>query len=291
MWIDYLTSPDAPYPDWLKYFAFRSVVGMGEYDKEKKEFTKRSKGTTKPFPDLNQEALSYVLDAIEKKYTGSQNASTVQDPQFAKYLVGNNFPKLYGWAIERAETTEGSLETIEGAWTMYPQGSDHLPLVESLQGYGTGWCTAGESTARKTALRWRLSRVLLNEWRKEKTSCCDPYGSMPQEAGTVNTGTQYQLTYYATTANAVSGDSSITTNAANQLLVIMGAAGTPSYSFSGDPDTGIFYGTANRIDFAVGGTNIAQLNSSGFTTEAQSSAAFLAQSSVAGDILGVFSNT
>ena len=39
------------------------------YDKEKKQFTSRNKETTKPFPDLNREALAYVLDALEKKIT------------------------------------------------------------------------------------------------------------------------------------------------------------------------------------------------------------------------------
>ena len=29
----------------------------------------------------------------------------------------------------------------------YDQGADHMPLVKSLQGHGTGWCTAGESKA------------------------------------------------------------------------------------------------------------------------------------------------
>ena len=67
VWTDYLSSKDATYPDWLKYYAFRSMLRMGEYDKEEKSFTKRTKGTVKPFPDLNREALAYVLDAVEKK--------------------------------------------------------------------------------------------------------------------------------------------------------------------------------------------------------------------------------
>lgn len=43
--------------------------------------------------------------------------------------------------------------------------------------------------------------------------------STPAANGTVNSGTQYQMAYYATSTNAVSGDSFITTNAANQLIV------------------------------------------------------------------------
>ena len=61
-WIDYLSSDDAKYPDWLKYFAVRSILRMGRYDKEKKSFTERTGGTTAPFPDLNREALVIVLE-------------------------------------------------------------------------------------------------------------------------------------------------------------------------------------------------------------------------------------
>ena len=148
-WVDYLVSDDATYPDWLKYYAFRSVLNMGDYDKEQHQFTKRSKGTVKPFPDLNREALAYVLDAIEKKqkkegviYEGEDEA------KFQKLLESENFSKLYAWAIEKVTPAQADQLTItKGQWVKYDQNSDHMPLVESLQGHGTGWCTAGESTA------------------------------------------------------------------------------------------------------------------------------------------------
>ena len=152
-WIDYLASPGAPYPDWLKYYAIRSVLGMGEYDKEKQQFTKRSKGTVKPFPDLNREALAYVLDAIEKKTKGKDiNLAQLEGEdkeEFTKLLQSENFAKLYAWAIEKV-TPESvdKLQNTKGQWIKYNQGQDHMPLVESLQGHGTGWCTAGESTAK-----------------------------------------------------------------------------------------------------------------------------------------------
>ena len=152
-WIDYLSSPDATYPDWLKYYSIRSILNLGEYDKEKKQFTKRSNTTTKPFPDLNREALAYVLDAINQKYAGQEiNLSTLEEQdkeQFAKLLSGENFAKLYAWAIEKVTPeSQDLLVNTQGQWLKYHQGSDHMPLVESLQGHGTGWCTAGESTAQ-----------------------------------------------------------------------------------------------------------------------------------------------
>jgi len=112
-WIDYLFSDDVTYPDWLRYYTFRSILGMGEYDKEKKQFTKRSRGTVKPFPDINREALAYVLDAIAKKYQGKIPAET--DPEFKKYLEGENFAKLYAFAIDKVTpATEAALANTRG---------------------------------------------------------------------------------------------------------------------------------------------------------------------------------
>ncbi len=152
-WIDYLSSPDAPYSDGLKYWTLRSVLSMGEFDKEKKMYPQRSKGTTKPFPDLNREALAYVLDAVNKKYTGQQidlsTLETQEAEQFEKLLQGENFPKLYAWAIEKVTPADAEgLTNTQGQWIRFNQGEDHMPLVTSLQGHGTGWCTAGESTAQ-----------------------------------------------------------------------------------------------------------------------------------------------
>ena len=171
-WIDYLSSDDATYPDWLKYYAFRSILNLGEYDKENKQFTKRSKSTVKPFPDINREALAYVLDAIEKKYQPQteeqkkiegekknqaegdlteeeKQARKEEQEKFAKLLQGENFAKLYAWAIDKVTpASQEKLANTEGRWVKYDQNSDHMPLVESLQGHGTGWCTAGESTAQ-----------------------------------------------------------------------------------------------------------------------------------------------
>ncbi len=154
-WINYLASEDARfYPDWLKYWATRSVLGMGEYDKEKQQFTKRSKGTIKPFPGLNREALAYVLDVLEKKYEGEKidlNQLDEQDQRTLQGLLqGENFAKLYAYALEKfTPAGKEALENTTGRWVKYGQGSDPLPLVQSLQGHNTGWCTAtSESIAR-----------------------------------------------------------------------------------------------------------------------------------------------
>jgi hypothetical protein len=148
-WIDYLLSDDAAYPDWLKYYAFRNILSLASYDKQKGEFPKRSTSvidwsTLKEFPELNREALAYVLDDIEKKYQG-----VTRKEEIRKLLQGENFAKLYAQAFEKATPASvDRLSVTQGRWVKFDKGSNPQPLVDSLQGHGTGWCTAGASTAR-----------------------------------------------------------------------------------------------------------------------------------------------
>ena len=150
-WVDYLGSNDAPYPTWFKYFAFRSITQLAEYDKEKKQFRNRSKGTTSIFPDINREALAYVADELIKKQ--KKEPSNITDAEWQKLFQSENFAKMYAYAIEKiTPASQEQKEVIEGQWVKYDQDTEgisgrRLELSRSLQGHGTGWCTAGESTA------------------------------------------------------------------------------------------------------------------------------------------------
>ena len=149
-WLDYFMSSDSDsYPMWSKYWAFTGMLKLSTFDKEKHAFASRDKNTVAPFPDINREALAYVIDSIIKKVNKENIPAADDNPEFKKILEGANFGKLYTWAIEKVTPTEESeLSSTKGEWVKYDQGSDHMPLVESLQGYGTGWCTAGEETAK-----------------------------------------------------------------------------------------------------------------------------------------------
>lgn len=48
------------------------------------------------------------------------------------------------------------------------------------------------------------------------------------------------------------------------LELAPGSVSAPSYSFSGDPDTGMYSPTPNNIAFSVGGSKLLQFNNSGF---------------------------
>lgn len=171
LWVDYLSSDDAKYPDWLKYFAFRSVLGMGNYDKNRGVFNERTKGgkTVAPFPELNREALAIVLGDLEKKYPSEKTtAGSRADFEFTsrydiapeakqKYLQAldnKNFAQLYGFAIEEFKPiAEDLLKITDGKWVKYPKGSDPKKLVSAIATYGTGWCLRGEAIAGRYLVR------------------------------------------------------------------------------------------------------------------------------------------
>ncbi|MFA6565583.1 MAG: hypothetical protein WCT48_02455, partial [Candidatus Paceibacterota bacterium] len=154
-WVDYLASPDAGYiPDDLKYWVFRSIVKMQEFDKETGEFGKHSKGTVKLFPEINKKALKFIIEAMLNKYAGKKTEFEldIQENErrdFEKFLEKEDFAKLYAWAaVLYSPIPEHLLSITEGEWRKFDQGSDPNELVKTIHEKGTGWCTAGIHKAK-----------------------------------------------------------------------------------------------------------------------------------------------
>lgn len=131
---------------WAKYWAFTGMVKLGRFNPEAGTFTGRSKGQMAPFPELNREALALVIDVMVAKVNG-RTLDDLADPALIETLKSSSFGKVYGRAL-KIVTKKTGLSSTDGKWIVYRQGSDPVPLVQSLKGMNTGWCTAGESTAR-----------------------------------------------------------------------------------------------------------------------------------------------
>ena len=143
-WIEYFCSDDAMYPMWFKNYAFEGMLKLGVFDKETKEFQKRTKNTSTPYIDLNREVLAKVYDVLMHQI-GENKLSNLEEQALVN---GESFKKLYTYFLKKVIEQDKSQET-EGIWIKYEQGSDYHPLLESLQGKNTGWCTAGETVARE----------------------------------------------------------------------------------------------------------------------------------------------
>ena len=144
LWIDYFMSEDAMYPIWFKVYAFKGMIGLSTFDKEKQEFGKRTDKTTTPFIDLNMEALSKVYDIL-KSEIGEDNLT---DEEREILSNGEGFKKLYTYYLTNLDSKIMNNDETEGIWIKYDMGSDYISLWESLQGKNTGWCTAGKETAK-----------------------------------------------------------------------------------------------------------------------------------------------
>lgn len=160
-WISYLSDRNEPYPMWFRYYAFRNILELGEYDKDKQEFPKRTAGTNRLFPDIDRGALARIEDVINcLKDSGSlekfRKAQEENDTPFdqlltaekAKEFTGLSFAKQYAESIkESGEITPEMRAEINGEWKKYSQGTDPTALWASLQNKGTAWCTKGFATA------------------------------------------------------------------------------------------------------------------------------------------------
>ena len=145
--LNYFSSEDAMYPMWAKVWAFQGIVRMGKFDKEKNKFTKRNKNTVTPFIELNQEVLAKAIDFM----VSSIDENYLNDEAIINKLVEQgSFQKLYEHLYVEMLHKKTKFDATEtnGKWIKYDRGGDHIPLVNSLEGKGTGWCTAGASTAK-----------------------------------------------------------------------------------------------------------------------------------------------
>ena len=146
-WIDYLTSEDAVYPTWFKYFAFRNIVKLSQFDKELGKFKERTATTTAPFPDIYREPLAQICDLYEQV---EKDNKTLKDKD-VQTLFSKKFGTYYAELIQKSLASHiENKESIKGTWVKYSQNNsrDAETLYKSLESKGTGWCTAGLSTAK-----------------------------------------------------------------------------------------------------------------------------------------------
>ena len=142
-WMEYLTSDDAVYPAWFKYYAWNQIIKLSQFDKERGEFKKRTDSTVAPYPDIYREPLAQIADLYERVKDDNKDSE-------ARREFDKKFPALYADLISKSlAASMENREEVRGAWMKYEQGDDQAAqkLFESLEGKGTGWCTAGKSTA------------------------------------------------------------------------------------------------------------------------------------------------
>lgn len=184
-WVDYLSSKDALYPMWAKYWVMNSILKVGKYNKEKRAFDKRGKNSVATFPPMNTGAVAKAISVIQEKIkngdTGEiKNFSNLEDEEFQRVLNKEDFAKIYALALESMpEFSEVGMENIKGEWVRYEQipyqeegengGRIHSQtqrLFDSLQGYPLEWCTGQNIDTAETQLKGGDFHVYYSENNK-----------------------------------------------------------------------------------------------------------------------------
>lgn len=149
-WLEYFVSEDTKYyPMWFKYYVFQNVMKIGDFDKGKKEYTKRTDSTVKPFIEINREAVSMLYDGLCKYL----NKEEITDDQLEELIKNGSFNKIYSYITRKLDKVKKSNSTSnEGIWKKYNQGSNPEILFNDIHGKGTGWCTAGGLETARTHL-------------------------------------------------------------------------------------------------------------------------------------------
>ena len=145
IWLDYLMDDDNTYPEWFKYYAFQGMLKLGNYNKEKGQFNKRTNKTTSIFAELDREALALTYNNLIKVLDGKN----VSDEILQKLLEAGSFSKIYGYLIKKLNSQHIEINGNDGIWIKYNKGDNPNQLVNSLDGKRTGWCIAGYETAKE----------------------------------------------------------------------------------------------------------------------------------------------
>src|SRR3989344_3939835 len=115
-WVDYLTSDDAVYPAWFKYFVWRNVTKLSQFDIERGEFKRRTDSTVAPYPDIYREPLAQIADIYEKIKADNKN---LKEPEIRE-AFSKKFPNLYAELISKSlAASMENREEIRGEWIKY----------------------------------------------------------------------------------------------------------------------------------------------------------------------------
>ena len=147
-WLDYLLDPGVTYPSWFKYWFLREVINLGSIDELTGKYKKRTPETYEPFLDFDPVFMDYCAKIMIPKVEALKNAKETRkaahDIRFKELLL--DYQK---------EVAKRKKEQTEGKWVKYEMGreEDAKRLYDSLQGKGTGWCTAASLETAKAQVK------------------------------------------------------------------------------------------------------------------------------------------
>lgn len=161
-WIDYLMKENTQYPMWVRYWAFRGMLEIGDYNSRSNNFRKRNDRTTQPFIELNKEVLDATINIMMHYHEDKEPVEVYDDKGYYRSfeldeeelneaIENGSFKNLYSYNMWHIEELKNNLEernNKNGVWKKFKNGdSDYL--VKILEGNGIEWDIADIKKATK----------------------------------------------------------------------------------------------------------------------------------------------
>lgn len=145
-WIDYLMSVE--YPMWVKYWAFRGMLELGEYDEVNQVYLERDRTTISPFVEMNPKAVNNCMSTIMDNFIDTDGMpKEMGEFSLDKIIRTKSFKKLFTLYEKGSERT---INSNEGEWKKYNKNNnnDVVELSSSLKQKHTGWLFSVKAGAR-----------------------------------------------------------------------------------------------------------------------------------------------
>jgi hypothetical protein len=237
--------------------------------------------TLAPRSQLSSNAFSQVASRV----SGTEDSSFGTTTGFANTLVS-----MLSTAVNKAVLTiKGAAGQVANLFNILDSNDNSLFTVTSSGNVGVGTSTPGDklSVVGNMGLTGNLeirNGNTLKLYRSDNARFTTMY---TDSVGGYVTGPVNDPLYLSASTNLyfkTAGSDRILINSSGnvgigtttpisklslgsgQIEVPLGSASLPSYSFSGDLDTGMFSGGANSISFSAGGTNYLSVSSTGLST-------------------------
>ena len=142
-WIDFLGSLENE-EMWVKLWIFKGITSMGNYNDDRKAFSRRTKHTTSPFPMFDSVITLDIIDKV-KTLIKTNDQELINDT-----ITSESFAKLYAYyfSMKREEIIKRS-KTTSGEWVHYEGVSDRIRLRSDIIGKGTLWCIENRKDAKE----------------------------------------------------------------------------------------------------------------------------------------------
>lgn len=142
-WIDFLGSLENE-EMWVKLWIFKGITSMGNYNDDRKAFSRRTKHTTSPFPMFDPVITLDIIDKV-KTLIKANDQELINEA-----ITSESFSKLYAYyfSMKREEILKRS-KTTSGEWIHYEGVNNRIRLRSDIIGKGTLWCIENRKDAKE----------------------------------------------------------------------------------------------------------------------------------------------